>query len=132
MSLFLSLLVSGVGCGTCLWLYLDFSVYFFTGITRTTLKKVLGKACISYQALHTVLTEEEAVINDRPLTYVAPGSNDPEPLTPSNLLYCRRITMLPYDNRSDSTMNPEVAGNHARAHRTLVETCSPCDGHTSI
>ena len=29
MSLFLFLLVSGVGCGFCLWLFLDFSVYLF-------------------------------------------------------------------------------------------------------
>ena len=29
MSLFLFLFVSGVGCGFCLWLFLDFSVYLF-------------------------------------------------------------------------------------------------------
>ena len=29
VSLFLFLLVSGVGCGFCLWLFLDFSVYRF-------------------------------------------------------------------------------------------------------
>ena len=30
VSLFLFLLVSGVGCGFCLWLFLDFSVYLFS------------------------------------------------------------------------------------------------------
>ena len=95
------------------------------GMPKTTLKKVLGNAFISYQALQAVLTQVEAVINDHPLICVISGSNDPEPLTTSNLLFGRRITTLPYDNRSDSTIDPE-AGNHSnifnrtRAQRRLI------------
>ena len=60
------------------------------GMTKTTLK-VLGIAFISYQALQIVLTEVEAVIHYRPLLYVTSGSNNPEPLTTSSLLYVSTI-----------------------------------------
>jgi hypothetical protein len=39
------------------------------------------------------------MINDRPLTYVCSGNSDEtEVLTPSHLLYGRRITKLPYED----------------------------------
>ena len=53
-----------------------------------------------YDELHTVLVEVEGTLNSRPLTYVS--SDDPEePLTPSHLMYGRRILSLP-DVRASS------------------------------
>ena len=46
--------------------------------------------------LQTVVTEIEAVINDRPLTYTSTCIDDEDPLTPAHLLYGRRITTMPY------------------------------------
>ena len=43
----------------------------------------------------------EAVLNDQPLTYVSNDCHDPEPLTPSHLLYGRHITRLPYEHVTD-------------------------------
>ncbi|KAG1653542.1 Gypsy retrotransposon integrase-like protein 1 [Nymphon striatum] len=40
------------------------------GITKTTLKKILGRAFITYDELQTVLCEVEATLNDRPITYL--------------------------------------------------------------
>ncbi|XP_060559754.1 uncharacterized protein LOC132719841 [Ruditapes philippinarum] len=60
---------------------------------------MLGRSYVTYETLQTVITEIETMINDRPLTYVCSGNSDePEVLTPSHLLYGRRITKLPYED----------------------------------
>ena len=43
-----------------------------------------------------IIVEIEAMLNDRPLTYVSSEISDPEPLTPSHLLYGRRIQSIPH------------------------------------
>jgi len=43
-----------------------------------------------------LIVEVEAVLNDRPLTYLSSDIRDPQPLTPSNLIYGHRIVMLPH------------------------------------
>jgi hypothetical protein len=57
------------------------------GLTKTTLKKILGRAYISLEGLQTFIVEIEAVLNHRPITYVTSEADDPEPLTLSHLLY---------------------------------------------
>ena len=66
------------------------------GMTKTVIRKVLGRSFITLEALQTLVVEIEAVLNDHPLTYQSADIMDPEPLTPSYLLYGRRITTLPY------------------------------------
>lgn len=66
------------------------------GLTKTTLKKVLGRTFVSLTALQTITVEIEAILNNRPLTYVSADVNDPEPLCPAHLLYGRRIVSLLY------------------------------------
>jgi len=56
------------------------------GLTKTALRKVLGKALVILPVLQTVIVEIEAILNDRPLTYVSMELRDPEPLTSSHLL----------------------------------------------
>lgn len=48
--------------------------------------------------LHTLVVEIEAILNDRPLTYISSDVRDEEPLTPSHLLYSRRITSFPNES----------------------------------
>ena len=60
------------------------------------LAKILGRSFIVLEALQTLVVEVEVVLNDRPLTYLSANVTDLEPLTPSQLLNGRRITMLPY------------------------------------
>ncbi|XP_070577615.1 uncharacterized protein [Ptychodera flava] len=67
------------------------------GITKIALKKVLGRSYVTFDELQTVVTEIEAIINDRPLTYTSSEFGDPQPLTPSHLLHGRQLTGLPYD-----------------------------------
>ena len=67
--------------------------------TKTCLRKTLRNSKLNYDELQTVLVEVEGTLNPRPLPYVS--SDDPEePLTPSHLMYGRRILSL-----------PEVTGN---------------------
>ena len=45
--------------------------------------------------LQTILTEIEATLNSRPLTYLYTDINDGPPLTPSQFLYGHRLLTLP-------------------------------------
>ena len=53
---------------------------------RTSLKKVLCKALLTYEELETVLCEIESVINNRPLFYTSDDDLG-EALTPNHLIY---------------------------------------------
>ena len=58
------------------------------------LKKKIGNANLSYNELLATVTEVEAVINSRPLSYVTPDDLE-EPLTPSHFLNGRHLLNLP-------------------------------------
>ena len=82
------------------------------GLTKVALRKVLGRASIRLPELQTIVTEIEAILNDRPLTFISSNIDDEQPLTPSHLLYGRRITALPHplteeDEWSDPTYNED-------------------------
>jgi len=66
------------------------------GLTKTAIKKVLGRAFVSLSTLQTMIVKIEAYLNNRPLTYVSSEIDDPVPLTPAHLLYGRCITTLPH------------------------------------
>ena len=82
------------------------------GLTKTSLKKVLGGASVNLVTLQTIVVEIEAILNDRPLTYVSSDVKDEQPLTPSNLLYGRRIASLPNESlEEDKLIDPSFNGN---------------------
>ena len=64
------------------------------GLTKMVIKKVLGQRHITLPTLKTIIMKIEAILNDRPLTYVSSELTDPEPLTP-HLPHGKRITCLP-------------------------------------
>ena len=66
------------------------------GLTKQAIRKTLGRTFISLDQLQTVMIEIESMLNDRPLTYVNSDLQDPQPLTPSHLLYGRRIQQVPH------------------------------------
>ena len=66
------------------------------GLTKLTLKKMLGRTFTTLPILQTLIVEVEAVLNDRPLTYLSSDIKDLQPLTPSNLIYGHHIVMLPH------------------------------------
>ena len=66
------------------------------GLTKRALKKTLGRAHVTLSSLQTLVVEIEAHLNNRPLTYVTSDLDEPDPLTPSHLLYGRMINTLPH------------------------------------
>ena len=68
------------------------------GVTKTAVKKVLGRSMLTFDELQTVVTEIEAVINDRPLTFLSSQVDDLEPITPSHFLHGRVLTTLPSEH----------------------------------
>jgi len=97
------------------------------GVMKTTLKKVLGRASANLQTLQTVITEVDAIMNDRPITNVTSGRDDPEPLTPAHLLHGRRLTGLPFtDTSTDSERtfpnnSRQQIVQRARLHARVIE-----------
>ena len=87
------------------------------GITKSTLKKTLGRSYVTMEKLQTVLIEIEAIMNDRPLTHVSSSLDDPEPLTPSHLLLGRRLTSLPYP---DVTTDADIVNLTSSSAKTKV------------
>ena len=66
------------------------------GLTKQAVKKILGRVFNTLPQLETIVVEVEAMLNNRPLTYVSSDIMDPEPLISSHLLYVRRILSVPH------------------------------------
>ncbi len=56
---------------------------------KSALKKSLGRKCLTRVELDTVLSEVEACVNSRPLTFVGDCPEDRSPLTPAHFLLGR-------------------------------------------
>ncbi|XP_062603890.1 uncharacterized protein LOC134265687 [Saccostrea cucullata] len=71
------------------------------GLTKNCLRKVLGRSFVNLDVLNTIIVEIERILNDRPLTYASAVPLDEDPLTPSHLLYGRKIKSFPYPGSSN-------------------------------
>lgn len=91
------------------------------GLTKQCLRKVLGNACVDTETLRTILYEVESTVNDRPLTYLSTDSSDPNPISPSQLLYGRRINVLPYPN--DSSENVKCEQSKETVNTNFARQC---------
>ena len=83
------------------------------GLTKTSLKKVLGRSLVTLQELHTLIKEIQAILNDRPLTTLNSDLNDLQPLTPSHLLFGFHITALPHLSLDTAEYDPSFGDAHA-------------------
>ena len=77
---------------------------------------------MSMETLQTIVTETEAVLNDRPLTHVSSNLHDLEPLTPSHLLYGRKMTSLPYPiHYTDDDVTVVQSDHTTLTHRSRTQ-----------
>ena len=92
------------------------------GLTKSCMKKVLGRTFATLSTIQTIIVEIEGILNDRPLTYISSDIKDPEPLTPAHLLYGRRIVPLPYHNtEKDEVDDPDYEDECAVIRRAKVQ-----------
>ena len=62
---------------------------------KLPLKKIFGNVMLDAEQMATVLTEIEAQINSRPLTYVGAEPSDLNALTPPKILIGRKLQAFP-------------------------------------
>lgn len=88
---------------------------------KVALKKTIGARCLNETELTTIVTEIEAVINSRPLTFVY-DDQEIRPLYPAAFLTGKRLTMLPAANTDD--MPESSADTIQRGWRQRAERLS--------
>ena len=76
------------------------------GSANRCLRKSLGRTLLSYPDIVTMITELEAVLNSRPLTYLYPDIEDNPPLTPAHFLCGYRLTTLSNLVQDKEVVNP--------------------------
>ena len=65
------------------------------GVVKISLRKALGRKLFTYDQLQTILTEVEAIVNTRPLTFVYGGVESRQVLTPMDFLVSNRHLGVP-------------------------------------
>ena len=95
------------------------------GLTKMCLKKVLGRSLVTLSELSTLIKEIQAILNNRPLTYINSDIHDLQLLTPSQLLFGFNTTPLsypPYDltESSDPTFGDKDDILRAQTRRSAL------------
>ena len=76
---------------------------------------------VTFEELRTILIEIEAVLNNRPLTYVYDDENGVSyPLTPSQLVYGRQLTMTVDGRQTEIVSTYQSLTKKAQHHNRLL------------
>ena len=67
------------------------------GLVKQGLRKEIGRKLLSWDKLLTMITEVEAIINTRPLTYVYGDFLSGFTLTPAHFLTTNLDTVIPFN-----------------------------------
>ena len=89
---------------------------------KRPLRKVIGRTNLTYDELQTIVVEIEGLINARPLTYVYDDVESVSfPLSPSHLVYGRRITTMPNSEHYEIQSTYQSLTKKAKHHRNLLQ-----------
>ena len=89
---------------------------------KRCLRKIIGKATLRLEKLNTILVEVESVINCRPLAYVYDDQEGISfALTPSHLMYGRRITTTPNATHFEVMSTCMTLTKRVKYHRRLLK-----------
>ncbi|XP_071479017.1 uncharacterized protein [Diadema antillarum] len=89
---------------------------------RRILSGLLKEQLVTDEALTTLMTEVEAILNARPLTQLSMDSNDDEPLTPNHLLLLRQNPSLPQELSRRRTVT--IGGDGVRSSTWQINSGS--------
>lgn len=85
------------------------------GLLKVTMRKVLGNSYLHLRELRTLVTQIEAKLNDRPITYIS-DDDSLQPLTPSDLMFGFRLQELPCEIDVEEILDPSFA-SHDRLNK---------------
>ena len=85
-------------------------------IVKNSLKKILGRARLTYDEIHTFICETENIVNTRSLIYLSEEDFE-EPLTPCHLIHGRNLA-----NTNHFTITKNMTDNNERNCRERVQT----------
>ena len=88
---------------------------------KRPLRKVVGRANLTYDELQTLIVEIEGIVNARPITYVYDDTESISfSLTPLHLIYGRRITTMPNSQHYKILSTYNSLTRKARHQRKLL------------
>ena len=88
---------------------------------KRPLKKVIGRSCLSFEELSTLLTEVECVVNARPLVYVYDDLDGVNfALTPSHLINGRRLQSTPNSSHFEIVSTHDTLTRRSQHQKRLL------------
>ena len=88
---------------------------------KRSLRKILKKTKVTYEELLTLIIETEGVINSRPLCYLYSDSSVDEVLTPSHLMFGRRLLSREHSIQHKLESTQENLNKRVKYLNTLIE-----------
>jgi len=101
-------------------------------LVKRSLKRTLGKSCLTHDQLVTVVSEITAILNTRPLVYLTDDINSGAALTPQCFLRMKldQKTGTPDSPFTSDENDPDYVQNQS-SEDTLLQTWKDCQIHLS-
>ena len=89
------------------------------GLVKQSLRKSIGKICLTMVQLETVVKEVEAVVNSRPLVYVGADFSSGFTITPADFLSLNPKTGVPSLAEEDRLQDPDFLSKLGSSQKLL-------------